>query len=398
MAGQASSRRDREQRRADELAAGGDGERRARPRGSAWSRSARRRSRAVADEAGEDRQRRAARRASRPCPGDDPDDPAKPIARPATRAGVIRSPSQSQAMTAANSGDAELKIAEHAGADRDRRVGEAEERQGGVGHADARRSAASAGAAGRDRRAPRAAARAAASRRATRSAAIATGPNCRHGDAHEEEGRRPRCAARTISSATSRGLNASPSAPARARVGRVRGLEPEQRGLALQAAGVAGEGAVAAEHAVAGHDHRDRVAADGGADRAPGGRRAELAARCRRSCRCGRRAIASSSLPHAALERRADAGRAAGRSASPRRRSRRRAASRRAAAAGRRRGPGAAIGAGWCFCASNQAPARPSFGAGEQQRAERRGDSASAPCSARESCRWRSSSGVSRRE
>ena len=37
--------------------------------------------------------------------------PAKPIARPAIRAGVIRSPSQSQATIAANSGDAELKIA-----------------------------------------------------------------------------------------------------------------------------------------------------------------------------------------------------------------------------------------------------------------------------------------------
>ena len=37
--------------------------------------------------------------------------PAKPIARPAIRAGVIRSPSQSQATTAENSGAAELKIA-----------------------------------------------------------------------------------------------------------------------------------------------------------------------------------------------------------------------------------------------------------------------------------------------
>ena len=38
--------------------------------------------------------------------------PAKPIARPTTRSGVMRSPSQSQATIAAKSGVAELKIAE----------------------------------------------------------------------------------------------------------------------------------------------------------------------------------------------------------------------------------------------------------------------------------------------
>ena len=49
------------------------------------------------------------------------------------RSGVMRSPSQSQATIAANSGVAELKIADRPGVDRQRRVGEAEEGQRRVG-------------------------------------------------------------------------------------------------------------------------------------------------------------------------------------------------------------------------------------------------------------------------
>ena len=51
-----------------------------------------------------------------------------------------------------------------------------------------------------------------------------------------------------------------------------RALQGEQRDLAVHAAGVAGEGAAGADHAVAGHDDADRVAADRGTDR-PGGLR-----------------------------------------------------------------------------------------------------------------------------
>jgi hypothetical protein len=49
----------------------------------------------------------------------------------------------------------------------------------------------------------------------------------------------------------------------------------EQPAFALQAAGVAGEGAALADHAVAGDDDRDRVAAVGEADGAAGARHAE---------------------------------------------------------------------------------------------------------------------------
>ena len=45
-------------------------------------------------------------------------------------------------------------------------------------------------------------------------------------------------------------------------------VEVEQPLLALQPAAVAGERAVGADHAVAGHDDRDGRAPDGGADRA----------------------------------------------------------------------------------------------------------------------------------
>src|SRR5690349_17841856 len=43
-------------------------------------------------------------------------------------------------------------------------------------------------------------------------------------------------------------------------------LQVEQGSLAVEATAVAGEGAVGADHAVAGDDDRDRVAAVGGAD------------------------------------------------------------------------------------------------------------------------------------
>ena len=85
-------------------------------------------------------------------------------------------------------------------------------------------------------------------------------------------------------------------APAGAAPRRLRGalgLEPQQRRLALEAAGVAGQRAVAADDAVARHDDRDRVAADRGADGAARRRPAELARDRRRSCASCRRRCAA---------------------------------------------------------------------------------------------------------
>ena len=90
-------------------------------------------------------------------------------------------------------------------------------------------------------------------------------------------------------------------------------LELEQELLALQPAGVAGEGAVGADDAVARDDDRDRVAAVGQADRARGGVGAAEAVRDL----AVRRGLAVADLaqlaPDPLLERRADRGERAGR-------------------------------------------------------------------------------------
>src|SRR5918994_2772204 len=78
-------------------------------------------------------------------------------------------------------------------------------------------------------------------------------------------------------------------------------LELEQDALALEPAAVAGEGAVRADHAVARHDDRDRVAAVGEAD---GADLARVAERERERAVGGRLAIrdAEQQVPDAALE------------------------------------------------------------------------------------------------
>ena len=83
----------------------------------------------VARQAGRDRPRPSRRAGSPPCHSRSR---ARRRSRSPARArasGVMRSPSQSHATMAANNGVAELKIAESAGRDRQRRVREAEERQ-----------------------------------------------------------------------------------------------------------------------------------------------------------------------------------------------------------------------------------------------------------------------------
>src|SRR6266545_7496350 len=64
-----------------------------------------------------------------------------------------------------------------------------------------------------------------------------------------------------------------PAARLTPRASAVGGLQPEQQPLGLQPAGVAGDAAAAAEHAVAGQDDAQRVGAERPAHR-PGGRRA----------------------------------------------------------------------------------------------------------------------------
>src|SRR5204863_592062 len=55
------------------------------------------------------------------------------------------------------------------------------------------------------------------------------------------------------------------------------GLDAQQRGLAVEAAGIAGQRARAADDAMAGHDDRDRISAHRRADGATRRRQAELA-------------------------------------------------------------------------------------------------------------------------
>ena len=273
----------------------------ARRRGGAWPRSARRRSRPSPT--------RQARTASGVPPACSPalsqatiqTTPAKPIAqagdaRPASAGRRARA----RPMTAANTVVGRVEDREHARVHRDRRVGEAEEGQGRVRQAERRRSAASGGAgrqlaACREQRQEQERRAGDAQRRRAPS-----GPNS--GTAMRmKRNEPPQSAARATSSARSRGLNAAPAASRAWRRPRAGArLETEQRGLAVEAAGVAGQGAVAADDAVAGHDDRDRVAADGGADRAPRGRRAEPPRRCRRSCRCAPGAMRQQLAPDAA--------------------------------------------------------------------------------------------------
>src|SRR5437763_6185259 len=81
------------------------------------------------------------------------------------------------------------------------------------------------------------------------------------------------------------------------------GLEAKKRRLALEAARIAGEGTRAADDAMARHDDRDRVAADGGADgparRGHAERAGDVAVAARRA-----RGDLQEGLPHFALERR----------------------------------------------------------------------------------------------
>src|SRR5260370_24314243 len=75
--------------------------------------------------------------------------------------------------------------------------------------------------------------------------------------------------------ATARSSRAStrPRYPPSPQSSRTRAFEPEQQLLAVQAAAVAGEAAVAADHPVARHDDGDRVGALGRTHAAPGGPR-----------------------------------------------------------------------------------------------------------------------------
>src|SRR5690606_39127075 len=80
-------------------------------------------------------------------------------------------------------------------------------------------------------------------------------------------------------------------------------LEAQQCALALDPAGVAGERTVAADDAVAWHDHRDGVAADGAADRAHAARRTGATRHLGVAQRPAVRDL-HQLRPHAALERR----------------------------------------------------------------------------------------------
>src|SRR5690606_28362048 len=80
-------------------------------------------------------------------------------------------------------------------------------------------------------------------------------------------------------------------------------LEAQQRALALDPAGVAGERTVAADDAVAWHDHRNGVSADGAADRAHAARRTGATRHLGVAERPAVRDL-HQLRPHAALERR----------------------------------------------------------------------------------------------
>ena len=113
-------------------------------------------------------------------------------------------------------------------------------------------------------------------------------------------------------------------------------LEPQQQLLAAQAPRVAAERAPRPQHAVARHHDRDRVRAEGGADRARGLRVADRGRRARRRSSCGRTARARSPRAPRARTVRSAGGRAAARTACARPRS-----TRPARGAPRRRRPDA---------------------------------------------------------
>src|SRR5947208_13805868 len=79
------------------------------------------------------------------------------------------------------------------------------------------------------------------------------------------------------------------------------GFDPQERGLALEPAGVAGERARAADDAMAGNDDRHRIAPDRGADGTARRRQAE-SARDRAVARRRARRDAKERVPDRALE------------------------------------------------------------------------------------------------
>src|SRR6185369_11351017 len=95
---------------------------------------------------------------------------------------------------------------------------------------------------------------------ATRTAASATGPNSA-APMRMKRNEPPHSAARAISSPRSDDFKTTPCGSDG------HALERKQRALAIDAAGIAGEVAVVADHAMARHDDRHRVLADRAADR-----------------------------------------------------------------------------------------------------------------------------------